>query len=390
MSARELRSLGSMTTVASRLRSGTSAESGLNTMVDETEGDSESREVQELQQKLLIIAEELEAVRSELTAELQQAKQETETERQRAAELEREVDRLSTGAASELDAVKMRMELDRLRQVEELRRQFDRERDQHRCDREGDAKVIQDLKKELAAEKRLAAERAATLRRRTGTPRSSASSESPSESESEPELVGSGNVNCEIEVGGRCSGGSHGGDVCGPTTAGVGGAPSSVSNSLLSPGATASGSGPTSQPQSSTSDNSLMHSIAQLVKTQTDIMVAQTQAMSAQSLPPIPHFSGEGNQSGEESFDRWLEQFEERSKLAGWTEEHKRYHLKMSLDRSAFQTYRLLPKTVQASYTETIAALKKHFQPIDIEELRGVEFHQLMQKDWSDSGTDGS
>ena len=153
-----------------------------------------------------------------------------------------------------------------------------------------------------------------------------------------------------------------------PTTnssATVGSASCSQTNSTSAPGG----------------DSSLMHSLAQLVKTQTDMMVAQTKAMSAQSLPPMPHFTGEGSQSGEDSFDRWLEQFEERSKLVGWSEEHKRYHLKMSLDKTAFQTYRLLPKTVKASYADTVDALKKRFHPIDIEELRGMEFHQLMQGD---------
>ena len=47
--------------------------------------------------------------------------------------------------------------------------------------------------------------------------------------------------------------------------------------------------------------------LAQLVKTQTDLVAAQTRAMSAQTLPLMSHFSGEGVQSGEDGFDRWLE-----------------------------------------------------------------------------------
>ena len=47
-----------------------------------------------------------------------------------------------------------------------------------------------------------------------------------------------------------------------------------------------------------------MQSLAQLVKTQTDMVAAQTQAMSAQTLPPMTHFSGESLQSGEDGFDR--------------------------------------------------------------------------------------
>ena len=109
-------------------------------------------------------------------------------------------------------------------------------------------------------------------------------------------------------------------------------------------------------------------------------MVTQTKVMSAQGLPSLKHYTGEGSQTGEDSFDGWLEQFEERSKLAGWSEEHKLYHLKMSLDKSAFQTYRLLPASVKTSYSTTVDALKERFRPVDIEELRGMEFHQMTQK----------
>jgi hypothetical protein len=53
--------------------------------------------------------------------------------------------------------------------------------------------------------------------------------------------------------------------------------------------------------------------------------------MSVQSLPPMKDYSGEGIQSIEEGFDRWIEQFEERAKLIGWSEDLKWYNLKISL-----------------------------------------------------------
>ena len=120
-----------------------------------------------------------------------------------------------------------------------------------------------------------------------------------------------------------------------------------------------------------------MQQLTQLVQTQTAMVAAQTRAMSAQSLLPMPHYSGEGIQSSEEGFDKWIEQFEERAKLVGWSEDHKRYNLKMLLDKSAFQTYLLLPDDVKASYSATVEALRSRFKPVDIEELRGMEFHQL-------------
>ena len=106
---------------------------------------------------------------------------------------------------------------------------------------------------------------------------------------------------------------------------------------------------------------------------------AHTRAMSAQSLPPLKHYSGEGVQSLEDGFDRFIEQFEERARIVGWSEEHRKYHLRMLLDKAAFQTYRLLPDSVKASYSETVEALRKRFKPVDIEELRGIEFHQMVQ-----------
>ena len=106
---------------------------------------------------------------------------------------------------------------------------------------------------------------------------------------------------------------------------------------------------------------------------------AHTRAMSAQSLPPLKHCSGEGVQSLEDGFDRFIEQFEERARIVGWSEEHRKYHLRMLLDKAAFQTYRLLPDSVKASYSETVEALRKRFKPVDIEELCGIEFHQMVQ-----------
>ena len=57
---------------------------------------------------------------------------------------------------------------------------------------------------------------------------------------------------------------------------------------------TTSDSGGAGIVQSAGSDNSMMQSLAQLVKTQTDMVAAQTRSMSAQALPPMPHFSGDG------------------------------------------------------------------------------------------------
>ena len=106
---------------------------------------------------------------------------------------------------------------------------------------------------------------------------------------------------------------------------------------------------------------------------------AHTKARSAQSLPHLKHYSGEGVQSLEDGFDRFIEQFEECARIVGWSEEHHKYHLRMLLDKAAFQTCRLLPDSVKASYSKTVEALRKRFKPVDIEELRETEFHQMVQ-----------
>ena len=107
----------------------------------------------------------------------------------------------------------------------------------------------------------------------------------------------------------------------------------------------------------------LIQQLTQLVQTQTAMVAAQTRAMSALSLPPIPTYSGEGEQCLEEGFERWVEQFEERAPLAGWSEDLRHYHLKMKLSKTAFQTYRLLPDNVKASYSATVSALRSKFKP---------------------------
>ena len=72
----------------------------------------------------------------------------------------------------------------------------------------------------------------------------------------------------------------------------------------------------------------------------------------------MPRYSGEGDQAMDDGLDRWVDQFEERAS-------------------------RLLPEEVKASYSPTVSALKSRFKPVDIEELRGMEFHQLVQREQS-------
>ena len=115
------------------------------------------------------------------------------------------------------------------------------------------------------------------------------------------------------------------------------------------------------------------------------MLAAQAQAASIQSLPALAPFTGEESQSQlfDEDFDHWLKSFEERAFIAGWTAEQKLRQLKAHLKKTALQMFRLLSEDERSAYDKAIMALRKRFKPIDIKELRGIEFNQKMQQDES-------
>ena len=128
-----------------------------------------------------------------------------------------------------------------------------------------------------------------------------------------------------------------------------------------------------------TSDQ-IMVTVTRLLEAQRQMMEAQVQAMAAQSVPPLRKFCGENINTDEGSIDRWLEQFAERARVAGWSEEQKLFQLKAHLEKTAEHTVRMLPEEEKSSCSSVVVALQKRFRSLDIEELRGLEFHQLMQE----------
>ena len=50
-------------------------------------------------------------------------------------------------------------------------------------------------------------------------------------------------------------------------------------------------------------EKGFVQSVAKFTQAQTVMMAAQTRVMAANILPPLPHFSGEGNLIGEDSFE---------------------------------------------------------------------------------------
>ena len=129
-------------------------------------------------------------------------------------------------------------------------------------------------------------------------------------------------------------------------------------------------------PGDASTDHTLIQTVTQLLQAQTQAMAAQARAAAAQNLPTLHPFTGEEDLNDDDVFERWLERFEERAKLTGWTEEQKLYQLKSHL---ALQVFWMLPNSEQSKYDDAVRSLKKRFRSVDIEELRGLEFHQKTQ-----------
>ena len=125
--------------------------------------------------------------------------------------------------------------------------------------------------------------------------------------------------------------------------------------------------------------STLMSIFDGFLESQAKLLTMQTTAVAVQSAPPFGFFTGEDIESEDNSFEHWLSRFEERSTMLKWTDEMKCYHLKQHLTKTASKVLDLLPFSTCSSYTDLLAALRARFKPIDIEELRGLEFHQLTQ-----------
>ena len=119
--------------------------------------------------------------------------------------------------------------------------------------------------------------------------------------------------------------------------------------------------------------------IVKLFESQSQLLAAQVQAVS---LPPLTTFEGQPEVDGVE-FEQWLERFEERSRLARWTEDTKLCQLRAHLSKVAGQVFQMLAKDEKSSYARAISVLKDRFRSVEIEELKGLEFHRRVQTDES-------
>ena len=313
--------------------------------------------------------------------------------------------------SEEVDAVREECELRRLREAEALRQSFDRERHLWLTEKEEWAS----LKEAMQGEKRKLLLRVEELEREKAPGGEHSDSSDEEGGATVPESVGTegGGEGVATSVT-ACTPSVVGGVTTATSTAPVATLTSVITSTTSAPVLTSSTtSASTVTPLVSTSASSattststvlstpsvvstsmssatasdtvlgaadtggVVHSVTKLLEAQSQ-MVAK--AMIAQSFPPLPSFTGENE---EEGFERWLESFEDRAKVAGWSPEQSLYQLKCHLARTALQSFRLLSKEEKSDYSRAVAAMKKRFTCIDIEELRGMAFHRLMQEQQS-------
>ena len=115
-----------------------------------------------------------------------------------------------------------------------------------------------------------------------------------------------------------------------------------------------------------------METVTRLIQAQTKAMTAQAKAVALHHLPTLPCFTGEGTETPEGGFERWIERFQERAQFAGWSPEEQLYQLKSHLDKTAQEVFRMLPDSDKRDIKSTVEALMNRFKPKDIEELRGL------------------
>ena len=131
---------------------------------------------------------------------------------------------------------------------------------------------------------------------------------------------------------------------------------------------------------SSSSTDSVVETMTRLLQAQADVMADQAKAATVQHLPALPCFTGEGDDVTDDGFDKWLKRFQERAKFAGWSESDQLYHLKLHLDKTALDVFRMLPDSEKLQINSAISALQKRFQSGGIEELRDSNFIILVKE----------
>ena len=295
---------------------------------------------------------------AELEAQLEAARRtvdEQKDELERARQSDAELRQRLNDANVELEATLLRAEVERLSTSKKVRGE-ERERSQVWAD---------DLRERFKAEKRVLEERIAALEAKST---SEASTPTTSASAGDTPTSGSSATISTTTPSTRVS------TVSSETSVG---ASSSITTTAALPASTTTSGSSTTVTHSTPTLTSVgsAEMIARLFETQSQLLAAQVQAAS---LPPLKCF--DGNLEGDDAeFERWMERFEERARLAKWTEETRLCQLKLHLTKLADQVFQMFPKEDQSSYSRAVTALKKRFRSVEIEELKGLEFRRRVQ-----------
>ena len=117
--------------------------------------------------------------------------------------------------------------------------------------------------------------------------------------------------------------------------------------------------------------------MVKLFETQSQLIAAQVKDAT---LLPLAGFNEQSDRDKLE-FERWLERFEDRARLAKWTEETKLCQLKLHLSKVADQAFQMLFKDVKSSYERVVDTLKERFGSVEMKEWKSMEFHRRVQSD---------
>ena len=330
-------------------------------------------EAEQLKVKLEELERALTRLQTQKDEEIQQLRDEADEAR---ATLELEQKR-SANLEQELESAALEAELDKHRALDALRAEHQRalEREQKLVEEEKKRAHdwITDLKSGFELEKQSLQDKVSQLEEKLKAPESKSVDPAGTTAHVPPAPDGSGERSTESGSGTPPTAPT---DPAAATDTSRGATAESSSTDSVTP-STSRSSGAATDAGSS---DALMKSMTELIKVQ---MQAMTKAASVQSLPPLDRYTGEGSQAEDDGIDRWLERFDERAHLAEWSDEVKLYQLKVHLDKTASHVFRIFSTEEKSSYKKAADALRKRFRPVDIEELRGLEFHRKVQENES-------
>ena len=318
---------------------------------------SSTRSIRDMSEETDKIAE-LEAKLEEALSTIKEQKVDLERAKESDVKLQQRLD----DAQAELETVTLRAEVEKLRALEKVR---DEERERSQA-------WVNDLRERFKTEKAVLEEKIAMLEAKSTSGASASATSAPSESSTSVTTTVSTSTpstTVAATASGALSSASSSTSATSSTT---------VSSASASTAASGGSTTVTHSTPTLTSVGSA-EMMAKFFETQNQLLAAQVQAAS---LPPLACF--DGNTDGDDTdFLQWLERFEERARLSKWTEETKVCQLRLHLTKLAEQVFQMLPKEDKSSYTKAVDALKKRFRSVEIEELKGLEFHRRVQGDES-------